>query len=206
MNTLLRILKMASIMDDNGEDISKIEAYCNSLIKKHAKPICKNLDYGESPFFGSSAEFINKYPGGIKDWLEWRKAEYTPTPEDLEYAEEPSTEEEKEKAKEYIEKAIEMGLFTPEELKILVDDRANEIKKDVFSNADDSSLREELADLEHKQWAHWTKYMLDNLTDENIEKWKEQCKTPYSDLSSKEKDSDREWADKVLKVINKDKK
>ena len=62
----------------------------------------------------------------------------------------------------------------------------------------DSELREELADLEHRQWAHWTRYMLGNLTPENIERWKRQTETPYNDLSEKEKDSDREWANEVM--------
>jgi hypothetical protein len=60
------------------------------------------------------------------------------------------------------------------------------------------TLREELAALEHEQWAHWTKYMLDNLTEENIARWRKQIDTPYSELSEKEKDSDRVWADKVI--------
>ena len=62
-------------------------------------------------------------------------------------------------------------------------------------------FREMLAELEHKQWAHWTRYMLANLTPENIERWKRQIETPYSELSEKEKDSDREWADKILSII-----
>jgi hypothetical protein len=67
-----------------------------------------------------------------------------------------------------------------------------------------SSLREQLAELEHEQWAHWTEYVLDNLTSENIERWKKQIKTPYNSLTEKEKDSDRAWADKVIKIINED--
>lgn len=62
-------------------------------------------------------------------------------------------------------------------------------------------LREKLAALEHEQWAHWTKYMLANLTPENIERWKRQVDTPYDKLSEKEKDSDREYADKVLALV-----
>ena len=62
-------------------------------------------------------------------------------------------------------------------------------------------LIELLADLEHQQWAHWTLYMLDNMTDENIERWRKQINTPYSDLSETEKDSDREWARKILEVV-----
>lgn len=63
------------------------------------------------------------------------------------------------------------------------------------------ALRELLADLEHRQWAHWTRYMLDNLTDENIARWKRQIATPYDQLTEKEKDSDREWADKVITLL-----
>ncbi len=60
-----------------------------------------------------------------------------------------------------------------------------------------------MSDLEHEQWAHWTKYMLENLTEEDIKRWERQIKTPYSELSEKEKDMDREWARKVLKIIDK---
>lgn len=62
-------------------------------------------------------------------------------------------------------------------------------------------LREKLAELEHRQWAHWTRYMLDNLSLENIERWKRQLETPYNELPEIEKDSDRVWADKVLEVL-----
>jgi len=60
---------------------------------------------------------------------------------------------------------------------------------------------EMLADLEHQQWKHWTEYMLNNLSDENIERWKIQCQTDYKDLSEKEKESDRVWARKVIKLL-----
>ena len=62
-------------------------------------------------------------------------------------------------------------------------------------------LREQLAALEHEQWAHWTRYMLDNLTSENIARWQQQIETPYAELSEKEKESDRRWADKVLSLL-----
>jgi len=60
---------------------------------------------------------------------------------------------------------------------------------------------EKLAELEHKQWAHWTEYMLENLNLENRERWKVQLRTTYKDLSEKEKESDRDWARKVIKLI-----
>lgn len=68
------------------------------------------------------------------------------------------------------------------------------------------TLREQLAALEHEQWFHWTRYFLNNLTPENIERWQRQCATPYELLTEKEKDSDREWADKVLLLIDANKK
>lgn len=70
-----------------------------------------------------------------------------------------------------------------------------------MTNQPISTIREKLAALEHIQWSHWTAYMLDNLTPENIERWRQQINTPYSELSETEKESDREWADKVLEIL-----
>lgn len=64
-----------------------------------------------------------------------------------------------------------------------------------------NDLLEKLAELEHKQWAYWTKYFLSNLSEENILKWKKQIETKYEDLSEKEKDSDRKWAKKVMEMV-----
>lgn len=61
---------------------------------------------------------------------------------------------------------------------------------------------EKLAELEHIQWSHWTRHMLDNMTPENIDRWRRQIATPYSNLSEKEKDSDREWARRALEITN----
>ena len=67
-------------------------------------------------------------------------------------------------------------------------------------NEDD--LIESLAELEHKQWVHWTRYMLDNHLDvSHIARWRRQTNTPYSELSEQEKESDRAWAKKILEVI-----
>lgn len=71
---------------------------------------------------------------------------------------------------------------------------------------------EKLSDLEHRQWAHWTQYMLNTLEKEasegipfnqlpSVKHWRRQIDTPYESLSEKEKDSDREWAYKMFKVI-----
>ena len=78
--------------------------------------------------------------------------------------------------------------------------------------------RELQAALEHDQWAHWTKYLLEQLglwgppkaellkignpkQVENLLRWRRQCETPYAELSEKEKDSDREWADKSIAIL-----
>lgn len=58
-----------------------------------------------------------------------------------------------------------------------------------------------LAEIEHEQWTHWTKYMLDNLTFSNIERWRNQIETKYADLSDKEKESDKVWARKVVSAV-----
>jgi len=66
----------------------------------------------------------------------------------------------------------------------------------------DYKFYENLAELEHEQWAHWTRYMLNNLTEENISRWKKQIETPYNMLSEEEKESDRTWARKVIFLWN----
>ena len=60
---------------------------------------------------------------------------------------------------------------------------------------------EMLAELEHIQWATLTNYILNNISPENIVKWKRQIATPYAELSEDEKEKDRKWADSVVEVI-----
>ena len=77
--------------------------------------------------------------------------------------------------------------------------------------AGDTELRELLSDCQHEIWAHWMRYLfytsipLDDggvkITAENFQRWQRQAVTPYSELSEREKDSDREQADKVLMVL-----
>ena len=74
-------------------------------------------------------------------------------------------------------------------------------ERSVIPLTDDQEKREiveRVAALEHEQWAHWTAYMLDNLTPENIARWKRQIDTPYDRLTEQEKESDRRWAQKHL--------
>jgi hypothetical protein len=69
------------------------------------------------------------------------------------------------------------------------------------SSEQSSELRERLADLEHDQWAHWTEYLLANLDEAHIAGWQRQIRTPYAELSEEEKNEDREWADKILAIL-----
>jgi hypothetical protein len=62
-------------------------------------------------------------------------------------------------------------------------------------------LLEQLAALEHEQWARWTEHMLNNLTPDNIARWRRQIDTPYASLSEQEKESDREWARRILALL-----
>jgi hypothetical protein len=63
------------------------------------------------------------------------------------------------------------------------------------------AVLERIASIEHEQWAHWTSYMLANLTEANIVKWKLQIEAQYSELSEIEKESDRYWAKRVLDAL-----
>ncbi len=74
-----------------------------------------------------------------------------------------------------------------------------------------SSLRERLADLCHRQWSGWIRYMFSKgtLHDDGtltlpswaVERWTRQMNTPYDGLTKDEKESDRKEADKFLAVI-----
>jgi hypothetical protein len=74
------------------------------------------------------------------------------------------------------------------------------------------ALREKLAAYAHDEsWAHWMKYLFskcargdDNslvIPGELADRWMRQAKTSYDDLPEEEKKSDREQADKILKIV-----
>ena len=72
-------------------------------------------------------------------------------------------------------------------------------------------LSERVADLCHEQWSGWMKYMFSKaaLNDDGswtmpvefVQRWQRQMNTPYSELSKPEQDSDRNEAQKFLKLI-----
>lgn len=71
--------------------------------------------------------------------------------------------------------------------------------------------REKLAGVVHDSWSHWMQHVFKNavvnpdgsvtIPATLVARWKRQMKTQYQLLSEKEKDSDREQADKFLAVL-----
>lgn len=85
----------------------------------------------------------------------------------------------------------------------------------------DPAFREALSAAIHDQWAHWTRYMLEaleplmpvserehveggQLAKARLNGWLRQIDTPYAELSEREKDSDREWADRWIAMVQGD--
>ena len=72
-----------------------------------------------------------------------------------------------------------------------------EVKPVNPANAD----MEKLAELAHIIWTEWTVWMLEHLDDMHVETWWKQCNTPYTNLTEREKESDRKivlrWIDAV---------
>ncbi len=76
--------------------------------------------------------------------------------------------------------------------------------------------REILADIQHEIWASWMEYLFSVCTDNldgsvtipasSVNHWQRQIATRYIDLSEREKDSDREHADKIMRGENDDNK
>lgn len=71
--------------------------------------------------------------------------------------------------------------------------------------------RERISDVQHDIWAHWMRWVFHicptnedgsvTIPQHLVERWQRQINTPYADLTEREKDSDREQADKVLNVL-----
>lgn len=66
--------------------------------------------------------------------------------------------------------------------------------------------REELARLQHEIWSHWMRYQFsvmegNKIPQDKVERRTRQMNTSYDQLTEKEKDSDREQADKILSLI-----
>jgi len=71
-------------------------------------------------------------------------------------------------------------------------------------------MREKLASYAHETWSGWMKYMFNKcestvhgemIPPELVERWNRQMNTEYKDLSDKEKQSDRDEADKMMRIM-----
>jgi uncharacterized protein with von Willebrand factor type A (vWA) domain len=76
---------------------------------------------------------------------------------------------------------------------------------------ENKKIREKLAECSHDIWSHWMDYLFMkcetqpngsyNIPKEFVERWERQIETKYKDLTEKEKDSDREQADKLIDAL-----
>ena len=75
-------------------------------------------------------------------------------------------------------------------------------------------MREQLADLCHRQWSGWMFYLFSKgkfnsdgtwtMPAEFVQRWKRQMETPYAELSEAEQDSDRAETDKFFALFEQD--
>ncbi len=76
---------------------------------------------------------------------------------------------------------------------------------------DKQELIEQLAEKEHASWSHWMTYLFAQSTanpdgsatipEDLVERWQRQAQTNYSDLTEREKQSDRNRVEKILPII-----
>lgn len=73
------------------------------------------------------------------------------------------------------------------------------------------SAIERLASIEHERWSHWQRYMHSKgeqqpdgsivIPAELVTQWSRQMLTPYEELSSKERESDREQVRRYIPAV-----
>ena len=80
-------------------------------------------------------------------------------------------------------------------------------------NYPQSELFEKLAAIEHERWSHWQEYLHSRgvptyngllFAKEAIEHWERQIRTPYAELSEREKNSDRDEVMKYWDLVKKE--
>lgn len=64
-------------------------------------------------------------------------------------------------------------------------------------------MREKISKYIHNQWLTWVKTLIstETLSKERVKRWTEECFIPYEELSEKQKDLDRQFADEVLGLL-----
>ncbi len=76
--------------------------------------------------------------------------------------------------------------------------------KIILSEKTKEKIIEELSALEHKQWEEWSKDIAEkeDISKDRLNRWKDYW-VSYKSLDEDVKDDDREWAEKVFKIISK---
>ena len=88
-NSFIRMLKLAETLYNSGdsEGFNRLCVQFNAYLRKcaHYEPVNDgttpnpwrhNMDYAgweNSPYYGSMTEFMERFPGGIPDWIKWRR-------------------------------------------------------------------------------------------------------------------------------------
>lgn len=86
------------------------------------------------------------------------------------------------------------------------DDTKPVIQERTLTETSPSSF-ELLAELEHKQWQEWASNIWKtepNLSIKRKERWAKTLLYPYEKLTEKEKNQDRKWVKKVMKIVERD--
>ncbi len=63
-----------------------------------------------------------------------------------------------------------------------------------------ASLLETLAELEHRQWLHWSQATAPHVPETLRARWQESWR-PYAELPEEAKELDRAWARQVLELL-----
>lgn len=73
-----------------------------------------------------------------------------------------------------------------------------------IAKLDEDALLEALSKLEHDQWMAWSKDIAksEDINKERLKRWKKLW-ISYKNLSEEDKDKDREWGEKVIKIVKK---
>lgn len=84
---------------------------------------------------------------------------------------------------------------------------------DKVNQVDQEDMRERLSFVQHEIWSHWTKWQFGTcgmnpdgsitIPAKLVQRWEKQAQTAYTELTEKEKDSDREQTDKILECLEK---
>ena len=79
--------------------------------------------------------------------------------------------------------------------------------------AQQTEIKEQLAEYAHYQWSGWMRYLFGKgefnedgtwtMPKWAVERWTRQMNAEYKDLSEEEKDSDRKEAEGMLNILNK---